>query len=382
MEVTTSVNEEQKRWRGWPIVVVTLAGIVIGVRTVVGLIWQGHHPVWRPDSAFYLLISLRIDGVDSATAEHAVQSYFVSIGERFKGPMTLEPNYPLFLGRPLYPLLSAPLVAIFGYYGMFIVPFAAYLTVPALLFRALKKLVPSWYAVAGAVLFLLATPSKWLLGPLAEPIAIALMAGWFCTLPWQGARSNRTLALGFVLLLFGGMTRPIVFAVLVPMALLALWARRHQRDRYRDWLKALGTSTAAMVLTTGVSQLLAGVGPLYVAYKSTRVADPVQALIHYPLQLLSQIGLELWSLLQDVPTMLFLAIAVAGAIIGRQRIVRWLLSGAVLSYLTTLVLVPYFTEERLFLPSLIFLVAAALVTLVDVADHLKSQPERELAEAS
>ena len=158
------------------------------------------------------------------------------------------------------------------------------------------------------------------------------------------------------------------------MALLTLWARRHQPDRYRDWLKALGTSTVAMVLTTGVSQLLAGVGPLYVAYKSTRVADPIQAVIHYPLQLLSQIGLELWSLLQDVPTMLFLVIAIAGAIIGRKRIVRWLLTGAGLSYLTTLVLVPYFTEERLFLPSLIFLVAAALITLVDIADHLKNPP--------
>lgn len=357
---------ERRRWRGWPVVVVTVAGIVIGVRTVVGLIWQDHHPVWRPDSAFYLLLALRFDGVDANTALHDVQTFVTPFGHWFKGPLTSEPNYPLFLGRPLYPLLSAPLVGMFGYYGMFVVPFAAYLCAPAVLLQALKKIVPAWYAAGAVVLFLLAVPSKWMLGPLAEPLAIALMAGWFCTLPWRGSVSKWKLALGFVLLLAAGMTRPIVFSVVVPMALLVLWSRRHRRDRFRDWLIAFGTSTLAMVLTTGVSQLLAGVGPLYVAFKSTRVTDPVEAVVRYPLQLLSQVGLELWWLLTDVPTMIMLTLAIAGAIMGRRRIVRWLLSGALLSYLVTLALVPYSTQLRLFLPSLIFLAAAALITLMDL----------------
>ena len=357
-----------RRW--WPVVVVMLVGILVGARTVIGLVWAGH-PVWRPDSAFYLLFSLRLDGVDPAAAERAVGAYFASIGQPFSGPLTGEVNYPLFLGRPLYPLLSAPFVALYGYYGMFVVPLLAYLAVPVLLLRALRKLVPTGLAVGGVALFLLTTPSEWMLGPLAEPLTIALLAGWFCTLPWNGARSHRTLALGFGLLVAAGLSRQVVFAVLVPMVLLTLWARRHQRDRYRDWLKALGTSTAAMVLTTVVSQLLAGVSPLYVAYKSTRVSDPVEALIHYPLQLLSQLGLELWSLLHDVSTMLLLAVAIAGAILLRRTVVPWLLTGAVLSYLGTLVLVPYFTDMRLFLPSLLFLVAAAMVTTAEAMRRLR-----------
>jgi len=72
-----------------------------------------------------------------------------------------------------------------------------------------------------------------------------------------------------------------------------------------------------------------------------------------------------------VSTLLLLAVAIAGAILLRHSVVPWLLFGAVLSYFATLVLVPYYTDMRLFLPSLIFLVGGAMYAASDAFRHFR-----------
>jgi hypothetical protein len=319
--------------------------------------------LWRSDSRFYLYFTLRALGEDPTGAETQMRHLFDMLGFPTVVPLHQFPNYGGFRGRPLYPLLSTPFVALFGAPGLYVVPFAAYLAFALTLHAALRRVARPAAATLPVVLVLLTGSAVYLVVPLAESLALALLAGWLCTLPWQGATSRRTLLVAAALVGAAGLTRQVPFFVVMPAVALAVRACWLPGPARRAWWQACGVAVAASAVAAAVSQRMSGSDLRELPGIATRKSDFHEALAAYPAYAWGQLTQEGHVLLRDVALMTLLGTALIGSVVLWRTVVPWLTAGALLGFLGTFALSPFATNLRLALPALPVLAVAAAVTL-------------------
>jgi hypothetical protein len=319
--------------------------------------------LWRSDSRFYLYFTLRALGEDPTGAETQMRHLFDMLGFPTVVPLHQFPNYGGFRGRPLYPLLSTPFVALFGAPGLYVVPFAAYLAFALTLHAGLRRVARPAAATLPVVLVLVTGSAVYLVVPLAESLALALLAGWLCTLPWQGATSRRTLLVAAALVGAAGLTRQVPFFVVMPAVALAVRACWLPGPARRAWWQACGVAVAASAVAAAVSQRMSGSDLRELPGIATRKSDFHEALAAYPAYAWGQLTQEGHVLLRDVALMTLLGTALIGSVVLWRTVVPWLTAGALLGFLGTFALSPFATNLRLALPALPVLAVAAAVTL-------------------
>ncbi|SHN47596.1 hypothetical protein [Cryptosporangium aurantiacum] len=160
--------------------------------------------------------------------------------------------------RILLPLLSAPFVALFGPAGLMVVPIIGYaLAIVATVLLASRLWGPRWALVAGAMLLLPVSVSRWSVVAHTEGPAFALLVLPLLLLP-LAKRVTRTHVVWYVVLVAVGMLNR-QFAIALPVAVAAAWLLVAVRDRaFRNaWLPfavwgnvvGFGVLAAQMVIT-------------------------------------------------------------------------------------------------------------------------------------
>lgn len=396
----------EKRWR-WPrradlwwVLPIAFGGW-IGVMRIIGAA-SGANGMWISDSRFYLYYALIFGGSDAPSAMASVTSFFTGMGLGLPGGMPMDQlsNFALFAGRPLYAMLSGPLVTTFGYAGMFVVPIAAYAAILPLLYAAVRTaastaastaaktiagtvagtgakvgaFAPSVAAVAAFVIFLLTGPTTYLVRPMPESLAVAGMAAWALTLPWHGELSRTRMWTLVAVVFAAGLSRQLALLIVVPAVFLALWAHRAHRDgRVSDgerhaWRTAAIATTAATVAAMLVSQLFGSGSASALIRSATGSKDNVgEAVLFYFGHAASQFAAELVSIAYDPPTLILFVVAVLGWVFGRRTVVPWLVSGALLGWFAMFLIVPFATHLRLVLPTMVLLAIAAAITMTRAA---------------
>lgn len=360
--MSTSTTAGRRSFGGWLSahrtdliwVVVLLA---VGIATFALTSLPPKSGLWLSDSRFYLFMTLRVLGESPATAHLHVKELFDTLGMLTDRNVWRSPNYPLFRGRPLYPIISAPLVAMFGYRGLLIIPLACWTALGPVLFLALRRFATSLAAGGAVVAVLLTGVATYLIRPMAEPITMIGMAAWIALLPWRGRTSKwQLIAIGVVVGLTE-FTRPVTFFVAGPMVLLTLWAWRKPKAYRNAWLKTSAVTLAVVAVTTLAVQRLVDISLSQTLMLATKSQSVGEAIANYPGLFFQNLGKETMQALQDPATSILLAAGLVASVVLWRSVVPWLYVGSILGYLATYGLMPYATSLRTFLPTLILLAA-------------------------
>ena len=114
--------------------IVSLLFIVTAVSKILfnGIVYTFDYGVFQPDGAYYSLYALRLTGeqlfagaltVEDWYSIHSVKNSAISFDLLTD---TTGDIWKAILFRPLYPILSAPFVILFGMYGMLVIPFVSF----------------------------------------------------------------------------------------------------------------------------------------------------------------------------------------------------------------------------------------------------------------
>lgn len=221
---------------------------------------------YAPSSLYHLAWTYRILGFSPAQASQRTydalhtKAFFESGCSG--GPCWEYGNYWLFQHATssdpnlVYPVLSAPFVALIGAPGLLIVSLAAFVAATGMLTHFATR---RWGAVAGtvtAVVFMLSDRiSVAALAGTADMLAIALCVGCLFVLPLDGARGRRALLTFTVLMTLALATRSTSIALVGAVAVAWLCAARQSRSLRNPWLPYVGVSAVAAVLIVGVGQV-------------------------------------------------------------------------------------------------------------------------------
>ncbi|WP_163508822.1 hypothetical protein [Fodinicola acaciae] len=354
----------------WLVLVSALGVLSAGIH-LSSLLFAGRN-LWLADSRFYLYFSLRFLGVDPSVADHQVRELSATvINLPTPFPLWEALNYPSFGGRPLFSLVSAPFVALLGPNGLLVVPFLAYAAMVPLVYLLLRRLVQPLPAVAVMALLLFSSPAIYLVMPLAESLSVVTITCWLFTLPWRSGLATgpvmtwQRLGWCFGTMLLAGVTRQLIAFAGAFIVFVAIWAWLQTEDVRRDWWKALGVSFAGLVATTVFGSLISHLTLWQFLKLNTQVMTNMHdALLRYPAFFGKALAGEgRWLLNSDAAMLLLVLVAGIGAFTLRRTIVPWLAASVLVGYLGTLLLSPYSTRLRLFLPATVFLLLAAAITL-------------------
>ncbi|GAA3395691.1 hypothetical protein [Cryptosporangium minutisporangium] len=132
--------------------------------------------------------------------------------------------------RILLPLLSAPFVVLIGPAGLLVVPIIGYaLAIVATVVLASRLWGPRWALVAGAMLLLPVSVSRWSVVAHTEGPAFALLTLPLLLLPLAQRVTRKHVAWYVVLVVLGMLNRQ--FAIALPVAVGAAWLLVAVRDR-------------------------------------------------------------------------------------------------------------------------------------------------------
>lgn len=243
-------------WPTWLLLAAAFAGVVVAI-------WLEKEP-FAPDTRYYAAMALRRIGTSAPDIVAQVRAYDDRFGWPTPIPGTLL-GWDLVQPRVVYPLLSAPFVALFGIPGMQVVPIAAFgLAVVAMQWLG-SRLAGVTSALFVVLLVLLSRQVVFYsTAMLTEGIAMALIAGIALTLPWRGRRrSAAALATAVVLTVVLAFTRQ---TTLIPAgAVFVAWAgawvatgrARNAWAPFAAWLTAtaVGTQVLQSLLWPNFSQL-------------------------------------------------------------------------------------------------------------------------------
>ncbi|MFI5954173.1 hypothetical protein [Cryptosporangium sp. NPDC051539] len=157
----------------------------------------------------------------------------------------------------VYPVLSAPFVALFGYSGLLVVPVVALLVATVLITIFARRRWGAAAATLTAVMFLLTDRIAVAgLAGTADMLAIALSIGCLFTLPIDGPRNRRALATFGLLITLALASRSTSIALVgaVGMAwLCACWTARTPLNR---WLPYAATAVTSLVGVVALGQIM------------------------------------------------------------------------------------------------------------------------------
>ncbi|TQS40886.1 glycosyltransferase family 39 protein [Cryptosporangium phraense] len=157
----------------------------------------------------------------------------------------------------VYPVLSAPFVALFGYSGLLVVPVVALLVATVLITVFARRRWGAAAATLTAVMFLLTDRIAVAgLAGTADMLAIALAIGCLFTLPLDGPRSRRALAVFGVLITLALLSRSTSIALVGAVGMAWLAASWNARNPLNRWLPYAATAVGSLVGVVALGQVL------------------------------------------------------------------------------------------------------------------------------
>ena len=209
---------------------------------------------WGPDSRLYLAWAYRYLGYSEVDAAHRAKAFLfgrdgVGVCAQLCWPPGYEHGYfsgangAVVGGRPLYPLLSAPFVALFGPWGMMVVSFLGFtLGLLAVVLLAHRLFGRHWGLLAGLGMVAPVTVSRWALMGQTEGLAIGLTAATLLVLPLRRVPRRADLIWFAVLLVLNLCVRQFAIVLAAGVVLAWLWVAVRQRRAGNPWLRFAAVS--------------------------------------------------------------------------------------------------------------------------------------------
>jgi hypothetical protein len=351
---------------------------------------------WGPDSRLYLAWAYRYLGHSEVDAAHRTKSFLVAMDGVRGGCDNLcwNPGYEhaFFNGadgavvgaRPLYPLLSAPFVGLFGPDGMLVVPVLSYaFVIIGVALLAHRLWGRHWGLLAGMLILAPAIVSRWAVMGQTEGLAIGLTVACLLFLPLGRATGSRDLVWFGVLMLLNLCVRQ--FALALTAGVVLVWLMIVVRDRRvrNAWvsfaLVAVGVTGFALVVQSFVTSRWFGGGALDLGARYTRLTGQVfhsSGLASIPKVLRYIFRNDYAAVRTDVLLLATVVLAVI-AICWRWRSeLAVLTAGAALATIALNVLVIWPTYYRYMVPIHPLVLLAALALVADWTARPRRAPSR------
>ena len=331
---------------------------------------------WFPDTRHYAVGTLEILGRSRAEAKAEAGAFLARRGVTEPIEVVDRPGARLFHPRILYPLLSAPFVALSGLGGMLVVPFAATLAFCGTLWRLVARRAPPWTAAAAVALVANARSfSVYSIAALTDGLALALMAGVLLALPGE-ERPQGAPRLVFAAALAAGFTREIG-PYLILLAIAGLWWARGRDEAVRAaWRRTVVALASAGLLTAVWTAALARLGLLSQIELATGKTGgaAIGALPSVVGGILADTGA---ALAKDWPLLVVFLAALVAVPRARRRIEACLAAAALAGAIGLLAVNPIFTKFRLQLTLVPFaaMLAARLFDRAARDERPKPAPE-------
>lgn len=248
-----------------------LALALLVVATVTTAVYRVRHdaPLWPPDAAIYLRMTLEDRGLSPDRARTQADAFLRTMASDPENrglyganpPAYYVQQFDLFRTRPLYPRIAAELYPAFGPHALQIVAAVAYVLAACALFAILLAFAPPWLAALGAFGFA-TTPSVLgvaALGLTDEPALLFWIVSLGAILAFVRRPSVAALGVAGVASLLLAFTRPAIFLP-VGASLGALFALRADPLRRPAMLALVATTAGAAVVFLAYTAVVHGPG--------------------------------------------------------------------------------------------------------------------------
>jgi hypothetical protein len=305
---------------------------------------------WAPDVRFYAVRSLEFAGRshEEAKVEAAAFLYTHGIERRYPIDEVDSPTNRQFRPRILYPLVSAPFVAVAGMRGLLIVSLLSTIALFAVMWRLFSRRAPPWLAAAVVVLIAnVHTLTGYSIAALTDGLAMALAAGALLAFPGE-ERERGVPWLAFAATLAAGLTREVSHYPLLAAAGGWAWARWRAPGHARAWrATVLATATAnvlALAWAAGYGRGVMDQIERFTGRTGIAAFGGVPPLLGDAFRATAQ------GFMRERLLMLVTAVAIVGVVRQRREREPWLLAGALVATFAVLVINPISTGLRLQLP--------------------------------
>ena len=162
--------------------------IVAKLYFLTGFVFGLDYGLFHPDGMLYSFKTLTILGYSQGDAGLEVSKFYLqnAAGGPVIAPESLtfanNSNWSIFQLRVLYPILSAPFVAVFGLWGMLVVPITSFVVLWFFTTQQMKNRM----TVAIPVLIVLSsstTISRWMFANICDPLLVGLITLYIWLLP-------------------------------------------------------------------------------------------------------------------------------------------------------------------------------------------------------
>jgi hypothetical protein len=204
-----------------PVVLVVVAWLSALLSRIVkhGTSYGLNYNLLQPDGALYHALTLRILGNSWTESNAMVNHYFHNrIGTTYLSGVFDRSTEFVILTRPLYSLLSAPFVLLFGQTGMFVIPAISFLVLGLVIYAVGVRIHKPYLAVF--LYFSLTVSSsvnRWMVSDLTDGLLLAIISIIYLLI-----LNNRTKMLFIFIVTLALLTRPsgpVLVALLTPFAL-------------------------------------------------------------------------------------------------------------------------------------------------------------------
>jgi 4-amino-4-deoxy-L-arabinose transferase-like glycosyltransferase len=349
---------------------------------------------WVSDSRLYLAWSYRYLGYSRTEAAHRTRDFLIHRdgvrGCTFCWPPGYEhgyfsgPNGAVVGARPLYPLLSAPFVALFGPEGMLVVPVASFaLAIVLIALLAHRLWGRHWGLMAGLLLLIPATVSRFAVYGMTESLAVALTVAAVLFLPLARAPRRRDLLWFGVLLVLGLCVRQFAIALTAGVVLAWLVVAARERSWANGWWRhaavAVGASAATLAAQSAVTSVWFGGAALDLTGRYQRLT--CQVLGHCGASSvpwgLRYIGRPDYGVLRgDLALLAVVVLGVVAVVRRRRSELTALTVGAALATVALNLLVVWPSYYRYLVPIQPLIVLTGLALVADLAARPRRAPAR------
>jgi len=348
--------------------------LVVLAATAAAMVWTylSTHQIY-PDTQYYLAWTYRLLGYDADTAERMVLDYidqhatFEPYAYIWGSPTAVPSTRP----RVLLPLLSAPLVAVFGPGAIVVVPGIAFAAAIYVCYRFAARHAPAPAAVVAVCLALLSPlVVQWSVGGLTDSLALLLHALLFLVMPWQRSATWRTVGAAAVLTAATAAARTIVPFTVAAVAGLWLWAMWAQRGRRWSWTAVSAGAAVGVIIGlvyTRIATRPLTTATLLNAMTGGRARSYREALPWFREQVPIRGVDELREIAGSWPLLLLVVLSLVACVTAWRTVVPWLVIPAWLGAVGVFLMNPAVTAFRYELPVLPASIVAVAVLVGQVA---------------
>ncbi|MBO0979391.1 hypothetical protein [Microbacterium sp. SD291] len=352
-----------------------LWAIVFGSFAIGYTAYTLRQPFFYPDSRYYLAMAFWFGGESQESARELTAAFGAHYGQQIPEIDQLF-GWGLVQPRVVLPLLAAIPVKLFGPFGLA----ATVLVIFAVMTVVFTLIIQRRYGnVVAAAVMLLINSSHYLMmfngGMLTESLS-ALWSALTLVVAWHWMERRRPWILGLLALTVVGaaFTRQATFIVAGAFVIACLLGSLIQR-RWNDWtvpaIVVAITSLGCQILQALIFPSFSQLDQFYMKAGADNLVDALRAVPRMTMHIINKdVNTFLHS---DVPLLLLILLAIAGAALHFRRPEAHLLLGGILGTALYNVTNGTPTQFRYAIPGLIFFVIAAALAVKSTADSTVAQ---------